>query len=193
MKLVNQNDYPDVIYLTNMGKEDKRHDTSILESGCGICAAMMIVEFFYPEISFTMEDAINMAYEAKANISAGTNFFRYGDKLSEKFDLEYTISEKKEDFLDHLNSGNIVLINVGGDREGHIGILSHGGHYIVADGIVDDKIRILDPGLTDTKYLEEGRIGKVEVDGDYIYCDVDIIMEDTENRRPNPFFLFKKK
>ena len=192
MKLIDQNDYPDVEYRTMLKDPKADHSSTIKDSGCGICCAMMIVNHFYPDNDFTMDKAIALAYETGATYSAGTNFYRYSTLFCERYHLSYINTEDIEELIDHVSKGNIALVNVGGDHDDHIGILSHNGHYILADGYIDGKIRILDPGLEPDKYLEPARIGKVKTEGEYVYCDPKVLEEDFQNRLPHPIFLFFK-
>lgn len=191
MKLINQNDYPDVIYVTKTKKPDyiSGLSTTIATSGCGICCGMMIAEFFGYELS--LEDAIQIAYDYKANTSFGTKYKEYSLGLCDKFNLGCIRTDKKEEFRKALEDGNCVLINVGGDHDDHIGVFSHVGHYMLAIGIDGDTVKILDPGIEPNKYLEENRVGKVKVDGDFVYGNIDDLMKDVENRE-YPFFIFYK-
>lgn len=191
-KLVNQNDYPEIIYKTNLKDNSLFHDTSVKESGCGVCCATMILNHIYPKMKYELSDAILDAYEAGANYSAGTNFYRYAKLLCEKYNLSYTNTEDENVLIQHILNGNVALVNVGGDHDDHIGVLSHNGHYVLVDGYCNNKLRILDPGLEPNKYLEKSRIGKVIVDGDYIYVDTKVLIDDIQNRLPHPIFLFKK-
>lgn len=193
MKLINQNDYPDVEYLVNLKDDSLDHRSNIKDSGCGICCAMMIVNHYYPEINITMLEAIKVAYEANATYSQGTNFYRYSTVFCEKYNLKYTNTEDINELINHVNDEKVALVNVGGDHDDHIGVLSHNGHYILVTGYINNKLQILDPGLEPNKYLEKDRIDKVIVDGEYIYIDPKILIDDIQNRLPHPIFLFDKK
>jgi len=190
--LVNQNDYPNKQYITKTDyyPEDKSgRETTIKSSGCGLCCATMMARLF--DIEFSLDDAINLAYECKANNHYGTNFFKYSKAFCEKLNLTCNTSPNYEDMYQCLDEGGLVLINVGGDNNGHIGIFSHGGHYILATSHKDDVVEILDPDLSLEKYQEEGRKGKVKIEGEYIYSDIENIVLDTKNREL-PYFLFRK-
>ena len=45
--------------------------TSIKTSGCGLCSALMVGDYLLPNFEFTLEEAIELSYEAKANMGAG--------------------------------------------------------------------------------------------------------------------------
>ena len=50
---------------------------------------------------------------------------------------------------------------------------------------------ILDPSLKDGKFEEDGRKGKVQVEGDFVYCDLKVLEKDTDNRSPR-YYLFTR-
>jgi len=190
--LVNQNDYDNKQYITKTDyyPEDKSGlETTIKSSGCGLCCAVMMARIF--DIDFDLDDAINLAYECKANNHYGTNFFKYSKAYCEKLNLSCSTSSDYKDMYKCLDEGGVVLINVGGDNGDHLGVFSHIGHYILATGHDNDTVEILDPDLLLEKYQEEHRIGKVKIDGEYIYSDIENIILDTRNREL-PYFLFKK-
>ena len=87
--------------------------------------------------------------------------------------------------------GGNLIIHIGGDREGHIGVFSHGGHYVAAIGQqADGRIIVLDPSYKPGKYEEEGRKGKVEMKNDFVcLCDPQLLVADTATRDPG-FYLF---
>lgn len=192
MKLINQNDYPDVIYVTKTKKPDyiSGLSTTIASSGCGICCGMMIAQFYGYEMS--LDEAIQLAYDYKANTSFGTKYKEYALGLCDKFNLNCIRTDKKEELVKALNDGYCALVNVGGDHDEHIGVFSHVGHYMLLVGIEGDIVKILDPGIEPNKYLEPNRVDRVKVEGDYVYGHIDDLIKDSENRE-YPFFIFYKK
>ena len=194
IKTVNQNDYPDVIYITNTdGKYDEDGTkTTIKDSGCGICAAMMVMDFYYPDIPFSLEDAIELSYSCCANHGLGTDYRRYCEKLCDTFDLTVTRGESEEELIGHLKSGNIAVINVGGNHDDYLGVFSNQGHYILAEKMEGEEVRIIDPSFTDEKYLLPHRREKVGVENKLVYALAKTIIEDTRNRK-YPLYLFKRK
>ena len=93
-----------------------------------------------------------------------------------------------------VRTGGAAVIHVGGDREGHIGVFSHGGHYVAAiSEDRDGRIVILDPSFFEGKYEEEGRKGLVEMKNRVIaLCDMQVLIDDTANREPH-YHLFWRK
>ena len=90
-----------------------------------------------------------------------------------------------------LRTGGAAVVHVGGDYEGHVGVFSHGGHYIAAIAEeADGRIAILDPCYEYGKFEEEGRKGLVEVKYDYVaLCDAQVLVKDIATRDPG-FYLF---
>lgn len=194
VKLINQNDYPDVIYVTKTEKPEpdrtKGLSTTIATSGCGICSAMMVAQFFGYEMS--MEEAIKLAYDYKANTGFGTKLKQYSQGLCEKFDLTCERTELKEKLFAHLDNGGCAVANVGGDHDGYIGLFSHVGHYIFIYKHVGDDVYILDPGIEPNKYNEESRIRRVRFENEFVIGNINDLLKDITNRE-TPFFLYKKR
>ena len=193
MKLVNQNDYPDKIYITKTGKPEPLKSeglsTTIKTSGCGICCGMMVGQFFGYDIS--MDEAIELSYKYEANRSAGTKYKEYSYALCDKFNLIVERADTKEKLFDCLDNGGCCVVNVGGDHDDHIGLFSHVGHYIFIYKHEGEDIYILDPGIEDTKYLEDSRKDKVRIVDNFVVSNVKWLLEDIENREA-PLFLYKK-
>ena len=199
MKYINQLEYPHWLYVTKTEEEDPARresgkTTTVKDSGCGLCSAVMVADRLIPECDFDLADAIQLSYDSRANDTAGTSYSRFAPAFAEKmaFDLERT--DDPERLLCCLHTGGAAVINVGGDREGHIGVFSHGGHYIVAIGEErDGRIAILDPSYKEGKFEEEGRKGLVEMkNGVVALCDLQVLVDDTANRSP-AFSLFWRK
>lgn len=193
MKLINQNDYEDVTYITKTKKPDFESGlhTNIKTSGCGICCGMMVAQFFNEEMS--LDEAIQLSYDYNANTSAGTKYKEYSLGLSEKFDLDVTRTDTKEDLFKCLDEGGCAVANVGGDHDDHLGVFSHFGHYIFILSHKNDEICILDPGIEKGKYEEQFRKGITRVEGQYVYSDVQTLLDDMTNREKTIFMYRKRK
>lgn len=194
VKLVNQNDYPEKIYVTKTNKPEPDRSsglkTTIATSGCGICSGMMVSQFF--GFNMNMDEAIQLAYDYEANTGFGTKYIPYANGLCDKFDLSCIIGYDKESLYKHLDNGGCAVANVGGDHEGHIGLFSHVGHYIFIYKHINDDIYILDPGIEPNKYNEEGRAGRVRFEDEFVIGNINDLLKDTENR-DMPFFMFNKR
>ena len=192
MKLINQNDYEDVIYVTKTKKPDWKtgQNTTIKSSGCGICSAMMVAQFFNQELS--MQEAIQLSYDYNANTGYGTKYKEYSYGLCDRLGLICKRGDTKEELFDCLDTGGCAVCNVGGDHDDHLGVFSHFGHYIFIYSHKGDEICILDPGIEEGKYEEEFRQGITRVEGQYVYSDVKYLLEDMTNR-DSCIFMYHKK
>ena len=86
----------------------------------------------------------------------------------------------------------MAVANAGGDREGYNAVFSHGGHYIAVISVDGDTACVLDPSYKPGKYEEEGRQGKAAVAEPFVYCSLEVLRKDCENRDPS-FYLFSRK
>jgi hypothetical protein len=154
----------------------------------------MVADRLLTEFDFTLEDAVALSYEVGANHAAGTSYKLFAPAFAERMGLRLESSKDIADLRRCLQTGGAAVIHFAGDREGHIGLFTHGGHYTAAIGVEPDgRIAILDPSYTDQKFQEEGRQGKVEIlPGPIVLCDTDKIEEETEPK-PIPYWLFWRR
>ncbi len=221
MKYLNQLNYPHMMYKTgqNIGYDyylanKDRIDASkmgalnftegmepmnmppanIAQAGCGLCCAVMVADQLIPNSQFTLEDAIDLSYAVKGNEGFGTEYEPFAPAFAEKMNLNWKGTNDLEELDQCLASGGVAVAKVGGDRkDGHIGIFTHGWHYIlVIYKRADGKYAILDPSQTPTKYDEEGRKGLIEVDGNILYSPADILKEEIKLFDPG-FYMFWRK
>ena len=117
-----------------------------------------------------------------------------GSAFAEKLGFKLEMTDNAELVRGCLRTGGAVVVHSGGDREGYIGVFTHGGHYVtLINEEPDGRIAVLDPSYKVGKYEEEGRKGKVEVKNGYIgLCDLSVLAKDAENRSPG-FYLFWRK
>ncbi len=195
MKYVCQRDYPELSYVTRANPEDPRHErgksTTIKSSGCGLCSALMVADRLLPNFDFTLEDAIALSYEAKANLGPGTarKFF---PAFAEKCGLKLEVASELDALLNCLRTGGAAVVLVSEVKGERPGLFTHGGHYMAIVGIEPDgRLAILDPSYFPGKYDEEGRAGKVEIKHEPIaLCDARILHEETRAKQPNAYMLF---
>ena len=182
----NQNDYEHIPYPSEANPR-----ATIKCSGCGICSACMVVENM-TEHKLSVEECAKLSLSVGGRDNAGTDMEKLAPPLCERFGLTFEATDDKEKVLDFLNNNRgMVIANPGGDREGHIGLVTTTGHYIVLAEARQRTVRVLDPNLKPDSFDREGRRGMVFVDGENIYCDIDLVVEDGLNRSP-AFFLFQK-
>ena len=197
MIYVNQLENPHVMYACNMAdntpEKEWLHHSSLAKTGCGICSALMVADRLCVEPEFTMKDALQISYDTGANHAPGTDYKLYGPAFAEKFGLKLVMTSDIEEVRRCVRTGGAVVANVGGDREGYVGVFTHGGHYVVVISETEDgRLCILDPSLKEGKFEEEGRIGKVRVSGKFAYCEPEVLRKDAENRTPS-FYCFWRK
>lgn len=198
MKYLNQLEYRHWLYVTrtNLEGEDleRGKTTTMASSGCGLCAAVMVAERLLPNNEFTLKDALDLSYETKANHKKGTDYTIFAPAFAEKLGLKVEMTDNAEEVRGCLRTGGAVVVHSGGDREGYVGVFTHGGHYVtLINEEPDGRIAVLDPSYKVGKYEEEGRKGKVEMKNGYIaLCDLSVLAKDAENRSPG-FYLFWRK
>lgn len=192
MYYINQLDYPHVPYNHNMahgGPPEGR--ISVRTSGCGLCCACMVVAHQTGKI-LPIEDFVKLSEENLANLELGTDMKVLGPILAELFDLEYVQSSDKEDMVAWLRNGGEVIVHAQGDKDGHIGLFSNRGHYVLATAMAGDEVQIMDPSDKPEKYDAEGRKGLVRKEVPYIYTTPDLVNDSCYDDRIH-FHMFKKK
>lgn len=199
MKYINQLDYPHYTYRTHTESEDletreRAKHGSVRSSGCGLCSAVMVADRLIPNTTFELKDALRISYDVSANHKAGTDYKRFAPEFAARLNLNYEFSSEVERLIECLKSGGAAVINVSGDREDHIGVFSHGGHYVVAiNQEPDGRVAVLDPSYKPGKFDEEGRKGLVEMKNEVIaLCDPELLGVDAKERTPS-FYLFWRK
>ena len=198
MRYLNQLQYPDMPYITRTDPDNPRHEhgknTTVKASGCGLCSAIMVADRLLTHYDFELEDAIALSYDTGANHAAGTDYKLFAPAFADKLGLRYEGTKDVNKLVDCLQTGGAAVLLVAGDREGHIGLFTHGGHYMAAIGVEPDgRIAILDPSYRPDKFEEESRPGKVEViDGPIVLCTTEILEEETQPKQ-TPYHLFWRR
>ncbi len=165
--------------------------SNVAAAGCGPCSVCMVINNMTMDTP-SLEEIINLVYEAKANREPGTDMKLLAPLVAERFNLDYKSTDNVGELITHLQNGGMAVANVGGDREGHIGVFSHGGHYIAVIGFVNGELCILDPSYKTDKFNEDGRRGLIREIPPYLYCAPEVLVRDTENRTPG-YYLFSRK
>ena len=188
---INQLERRNIPFEHNLDHGGAGEDSNIADAGCGPCSVCMLINNMTmdkPEL----QDIIELVYESKANREPGTEMKLLGPLTAERFNLDYKETDSVGELIAHLQNGGMAVVNVGGDREGHTGVFSHGGHFILAVAFVDGEICILDPSWKEGKFDEDGRKGFVREVAPYLYCAPEVLVRDTENRTPG-YYLFSRK
>ena len=192
MKYENQRNYPDWPYITHTDLEGEEREkgltTTMSSSGCGLCAAVMVADRLLPNCTFSLQDALDLSYESKANHGIGTDYARFAPAFAEKLGLRW---ESTSDFRDvrrciHTGGAAVVLVKKG--------LFTNSLHWItIMAEEADGRFLILDPSLTDDKYEREDRKGRVEItNGVLILCDEANIVSEVPADYV-PYHLFWRK
>lgn len=175
----NQNDYPDVPYPY----QDSPYST-IAAAGCGLCACCMIVEEL-TGMTFTPPEAAQLSLSVGARVSFGSDMSLLAPAVCARFGLQYQLTNDCGRVLQFLQSKRgLVVANPGGDRDGWTGVFTDTCHYIVLAAAKGVEVKVWDPMLQPGRYDVPGRKGKVRLEGNDAYADVNVIAKDCENRTP---------
>ena len=192
MLYVNQLEYPHLKYNHNMahGGPPEGRDT-VKTSGCGLCCASMVVDQLTDK-SLPIEECVRIAEQNGASQEIGTSMKVLGSILADRYDLDFSYTNEIEAAISHLQKGGRVIALVGGDREDYVGLFAKVGHYILLLSFDGDQFCILDPAFSDTKYTEQGRVGRVKVAKPFLYSSKEEVMLATQEKGTK-YYLFSRK
>jgi hypothetical protein len=200
MKFVNQRDYPHWLYVTRTDMEEeaereKGKTTTVASSACGLCSAVMVADRLLPNCEFDLKDALELSYEVKANYKRGTNYARFAPAFAEKLGLKLEMTRDIDALINCLRTGGAAVFLAKGDRDGQVGLFTHGAHYVaVINEEPDGRFAILDPSYNDTKFEEPDRVGKVEIKNNVIVlCDEQTLEHERPTWNSAPYYLFWRK
>jgi len=196
MKYIRQNDYPHIRYATNFRDpaDDRMTHGTFARSGCGLAALMMAADRLLVNYKFDMRDAIKMANDTGANRWIGTKLKYIAPVFAYELGLELEFAERVEDVIRCVETGGCAVALATGDREGHTGVFSHGGHYVVIiNRERDGRLAILDPYQTEKKLGEETFTSAVETRGNIFLCSPETLELDCRPQDASPYYLFWRK
>ena len=166
-------DYTGLTYYSQIDSRWKNHSytsvgnssQTIGSSGCGPTSASMVVTAIKGTITPDQMGDLFVEYGFRsANSGTYWSAFRW---VADVFNIGYQETSDIQTALQLLENKNYVVCSVGN------GLFTTGGHFIVLTGIDNNTISIYDPYLYAGKFDTSTRRGKVEVDGNTIYCSVD--------------------
>ena len=152
---------------------------TIKSGGCGVTCAAMVVssskEIVRPD---TMGD---IARQNGFRLNGGTawELFPY---VAQRWGLETREVKSSYEALEACKDGYFVVILCSA------GLWTTGGHYILAVGARGDQIEIFDPYLYAGKFNRNGRQGKVSVEGNSCFVQIDTFKQNSE---AHAFFAYK--
>lgn len=192
MLYLNQLEYPHLKYNHNMahGGPPEGRDT-VKTSGCGLCCASMVVDQLTDK-SLPIEECVRLSEDNGASQGIGTSMKVLGKLLAERYDLDFSYTNEVDEAIAHLQKGGRVIALVGGSRDDYVGLFAKVGHFILLVSYDGEEFCILDPALSDTKYTEEGRVGRVRVDKPFLYSSKEEIVLATEAQKTR-YYLFSRK
>lgn len=192
MLYLNQLNFRHVPYYHNTengGPVEGRNN--VATSGCGLCCACMLVDHLTSH-SLTIEECVKLSEENGANYCPGVDLKMLGKVISEKFGLELTYTNDKEELLQHLAFGGEAVVNVSGDKEGQLGLFTKRRHYMMVIAVENDTVCLLDPNYSVEKYDNDIAREKVCIEEPFIYCSLDTLLKEAADCNPG-FYLFKIK
>ena len=164
---------------------------TVASGGCGpTCMSILLGNLC--GIDFPPDKAAQYAIKCGARISGGTDMRLLSACIARDSSLVRELTNDVGKLTDALKNGAVAVCNVGGDRDGHEGVFSDGGHYLVAVGVADDAVILVDPGMYDAKYSGACRSSKVNVLKEGILAaDKAVLDGDCSNRSPRYYILSK--
>ena len=170
----NQNDYSHVPYEYKEG--DGR---TVKSSGCGVCAASMIVEGLLG-VTFPPPEMAIFSQSCGARNQNGTRMQTLSRALVGKYpNLSVEETDKESALLDHLKRGGAAVALVYGSREGWPGAFSTAGHFIVVRGVSrDGRLEVLDPNLYSGKFSSAFRCSRITLEGNVALCSMETLQQD---------------
>ena len=187
MKYYNQYDYSNVSYW-----HASKPNATIASSGCGVCCMSMVLSSV--GITVAPPEMAKISTRIGARVEGGTDMGKLSSYIVEQYGLKLTKSNSPTTLKSALSAGKIAIANVGGDRTGHKGVFSNGGHYIVVYGLTSKAEPIIyDPGYYSGKYSSAYRSERVTVGPDHqLYSTFDTLNADCSNRNPRYYIFWKE-
>lgn len=194
MRYWNQLNYRHIPYHThtNMNVSAGEKLRNVARSGCGLCAACMMVESL-TNYSLDVADCVKIAEECEASHAHGTDMAVLGPVLAKIFGLVYTATNDLEHVKRHLQCGGKVIARMGVPEGKEIGLFTKWEHFIYLDSTDGEEFCILDPSYTEKKFDLPERAGKVnDKNAPYLYCDVNVFHAETVTGAAK-YYLFSRK
>ena len=192
MLYINQNDYPDMHYEHNVDNGGVAPEKqNIKTAGCGLCSLTMVVNHLTAK-DFSLENCIEAAYKSGANRVHGSRMRWLAPPVAEEYGLDYKMTTSIDEAIECIRDGGEAIALVKGDREGKEGLFTHIGHYVVLIAYDGEEFCILDPGITEGKFDEAVKEGKLRLSYPFLWCKKEIIKEEEDNTVA-AYYLFKRK
>lgn len=143
-------------------------------------------------LEITPEETAAFALECGARAASGTNMRRLAAQAALYWSLTVETTNDTATLLSALQDGAMAICNVSGNRIGHKGIFSTGGHYVVAVAGDASCMQVLDPGIYPGKFRAAYRAAVVTQLGDVLLCSPETLEMDCKGRSPR-YYIFRAK
>lgn len=128
-----------------------------------------------------------------ARKAEGTDMSQLTKMACGKWLLEYKTTSDINVMLEAVQNGAFAICNVSGNRNGHEGIFSSGGHYVVCVRAGNGPCVVVDPGDYTSKFNTLARKNKVFRINDLLLCEATTLDEDCIGRSPKYYIIYRKK
>ena len=143
-------------------------------------------------LEITPAETAVFALEYGARAASGTNMRRLAAQAALCWSLTVETTNDTATLLSALQGGAMAICNVSGNRVGHKGIFSTGGHYVVVVAGDASCMQVLDPGIYSGKFRAAYRAEAVSQLGDVLLCSPETLESDCRGRNPR-YYIFRKK
>ncbi len=194
MKYINQLDYKDVPYLTDISNHDSDFATfgTVSNAGCGICCLCMMVENLTGR-NLPLDECIEYAYEKKANMRPGTDMALLGPFVAQQYDLLFIATNDIDEVVSCVKNGGYAIANTRGDQGGYKGLFSNVGHFVLVVAVTNGLLTVLDPSYRRGKYGNYEEEGTVKVYNKSVYCDQKSLEMDCLGKDPSYYTFTMQK
>ena len=146
--IIRQNDPVNRLVPYEYTKGDGR---TIGTSGCGVCAALMVVRNT-SEYDTSLEAFTKEVIDAGGRVAVGSDLNNISKLMKSKYHFNYEYTSDIDKLKEHLKKGYMAVANVGASK-----YFSDGGHFVTIAGIVKDDdgeevAIVLDPSFRESKY-----------------------------------------
>lgn len=138
---------------------------TVKSSGCGPTSGAMVLSTY---VSTMFPNQVAQMFKDNGfRAEEGTSLSAF-PWIAQKYGFKFEQTNNIYKAVEYLHRGGMVVCSCYGG-----GLFSTGGHIIVLAGMRDaNTIVVYDPYLYDGKFNNYGRVGKVEVDGNNVYCSI---------------------
>ena len=171
-------------------------NATVATSGCGPCAALMILENMTDQ-RYGMQEWINWVISTGARVNGGTDMAVLTKAMAKKFGFLVSTTSDENILRDHLKKGGMAIGNCGGSYNEWRGLFSTSGHFFtIAEYTNDNYFIVLDPNWTEKKFTNQGNsLSKwrsqhaIQGDDSVVYVNAVNLNNDTKTRTPS-YYLY---